>query len=201
AQVEILNGNADCALAFREQFETDRVLQPAAENSGDFTRHSVMTPKIGAVCNRFIVDLDHAVRQTTGKRSARLRFELQDYGVIAIDAQFGAAGQHAVALQAVDGLNAHRNISRHNTRTAVGRPAHHGFNTVTSGIDHGLHSVRAGYWLDGLHARRASLLQQSAEALNAFALGGLHGDELLQGGGGTIQAFDQLANPVVGELQ
>jgi hypothetical protein len=50
--------------------------------------------------------------------------------------------------------------------------------------------VAAGNRLDRFHARGAGAVQQFAGFLDAFALGGLHGDEPFQGPGGLIQALD-----------
>ena len=74
------------------------------EDGGDFARHAVMAPQVGPVRDALVVDLDDAVGDAAGERRADLRVEFEDAGVIAVDAEFRAAGQHAVALDAVDDL-------------------------------------------------------------------------------------------------
>ena len=97
-----------------------------------------------------------------GAPGARVEFE--DAGVIAIDAEFGAAGQHAVAFDAVDHLLAEGHVGGDHARPAVGRAADHGLAAVAAGIDDGLHVVAAGDRLDRFHARGAGALASSSPA-------------------------------------
>ena len=128
------------------------------------------------------------------------RTEFDNAVVIAIDAEFRAARQHAVALDAVDHFLLERDVGREQARAAVGRAADHRLPAERAGIDHGLHVVAAGNRLHRFDARRARLGQQRARLLDPLALGGLHRDQPFQQAGGGRQAGDHFADPVVREF-
>src|ERR1019366_8014768 len=155
-----------------------------AQNGGCFARHAEVAPQVGAVGDGFVVDLDDAVR-AAGERRADGAGEFNDAGGVAVEAEFGAAGQHAVALDSVDDL------------LADGGAADYDLVAVEAGLDAGLHVVAAGDRFDGYDARGAGLGQQPAGFFDALALGGAHGDEALQLAGRSVQRRDVFANPVV----
>ena len=201
AEVEIFDLDLDRGRPFRQQIEPHRILQLAPQDGGHFARHAVVPPQVGPVRDGLVVDLDHAVGSAAGNRRPDGGFQFDDARMVAVDAQLGGAGQHAVAFHAVDHLLADGHVGADHAGPAVGRAADHRLAAVRPGVHHRLDVVAAGDRLDGFHARGAGAVQPFARHLDAFALGGLHGDELFQGTGCVIQVLDQLANPVVRELQ
>ncbi len=77
AEVEIFNLDVDGGRGGGEQVETDGIFQAAAGDGGDFTGHAVMAPKVGAMGDGLVVDLDDAVGQAAGDGRAHLRDELE----------------------------------------------------------------------------------------------------------------------------
>ena len=69
-------------------------------------------------------------------RKCQVSCQFDDSGVVAIDAQFRRAGQHAVAFDAFDDLLAERHIDRAQAGAAVGRAANYRFDAVVSGCNH-----------------------------------------------------------------
>ena len=84
----------------------DRIAQRLAGDGGHFARHAEVAPQVGTVGDGLVVDLDDAV----GRSGEFAGAEFDNAGVIAIDAEFRAAGQHAVAFDAVDDLLAERHV-------------------------------------------------------------------------------------------
>ena len=193
AKVEIFDLDVDRGRPFRQQLEPHRILQLAPQDGGHFARHSVVSPQVGPMGDGLVVDLDHAVGRAARERLADGNFQFDDARMVAVDAQLGGAGQHAVALDAFDDLLADGNVGADHAGPAVGRAADHRLAAVGPGVHHGLDVVAAGHRLHGFHARGAGLLKPIARHLDRFALGGLHGDELFQGTGCLIQILDQLA--------
>ncbi len=80
------------------------------EDGGHFAGHAVMAPQVGAVGDGLVVDLDDAVGAAAGDGAPGAASSSTMPAVIAIDAEFGAAGEHAVALDAVDHLLAEGHV-------------------------------------------------------------------------------------------
>src|ERR1035438_796255 len=99
-----------------------------------------------------VVDLDDAVGKAAVQRIAWIARELDDAGVVLIDAQFGSAGQHAVALHPVDDLLADGRPGSDQARPAIGRAADHRPVARGAGIDERLHVVAVGDGLYRFHA-------------------------------------------------
>ncbi len=167
-----------------------------AGDGGHFARHAVVAPEVGAVRDALVIDLDDAVRQRDFLRPP----QFDDAGVIAIDFEFGSAGQHAVALDSGNDLQAKRNVDCTNARTAVRRAADHRLAAIPAGIDNRLHVVAVFDRFNALDCRRHSVGEQCAHCFDAFAFGCLHGDQALERFGGNVEAVDKPANPVIREL-
>ena len=74
----------------------------ATIDSGDFARHSQAAPQVGAMGDRFVVDLYDPVRLAARQALTDLAIELQDTAGVAIQAQLSAACQHTVAFYSLD---------------------------------------------------------------------------------------------------
>ena len=200
AEVEVFDLDFDSGGAIGKQGGEDRVLELAAEDGGDFAGHAEVAPEVGTVGDGFVVDLEDAIGKASGEGRADLRIDFEDAGVIAVDGELGAAGQHAVAFDAIDDLLAERDVGGYDAGAAVGRAADDREFAVAAGVEGGLDVVAGGDGLDGFDASGAGAFEEFAGALDAFALGGLHGDELFEGLGGAVEVLDEFADPIVGEL-
>ena len=140
-----------------------------------------------------VVDLDDAIGGAAGEFAC----EFKNTGRVAIDAEFRATSQHAVAFDAVDDLLGDGHVGCEHAGAAVGRAAHYDLAAVKRGFDDCLHVVAAGDGFDRYDARDARLSQQRAGLFDALALGGAHGDEALQLAGWSVERRDVFANPVI----
>ena len=89
-------------------------------------RHAVMAPQVRPVRDGLVVDLDDAVRQAARQRRARPANPssmMPEWSLLIPSS--ARAGQHAVALDAVDDLLADRRVRRDHARPAVRRAADH----------------------------------------------------------------------------
>ena len=142
-----------------------------------------MSPEIGPVRQRLVVDFDDAVRLAR-QRIAGLQIEFEDSVLIAINAQFLAAGQHAIALHPADGgladfatgeRGSARDVSRYNARAAVRSAADHS-DVPPASVDNGLPILAAWNRLGRQHSGCAYGGEVHAVRLNSVALGRLHRD-------------------------
>ncbi len=139
---------------------------------------------------RLFVDLDRAVREWDGVSVA----QFDNACVVPADSQFGGAGQHTVAFDAGNHLDADGNVDSSDAWPAVRRAAYQGLTTIPPRIDYRFDVVTALERLYRFHNGRDCIRQQGAYGLDAFALGGLHGDETLQRLGGHIEVRRPGAN-------
>ena len=159
-QLQIGDLHADGAIAGGQQVEIGGVLQFLSGDRRDLARHSVMAPQIGPVGDGLVVDLDRAIDQAAGKRRPDLRLQLDYARMILVDAQFRRAGEHAVALDAIDHLLPDRRVCGDQARPAVRRAADDRAHAVPAGVHHCLNVMAAGNRLDRFDTRRARFLKQ-----------------------------------------
>src|SRR5262249_51204265 len=108
-QPVIADLNLNSRMACRKKTRIHRISQLAASNRGDFASDTVMTPKIGAVRQALVIDVNDPVWSKPGQPVARFDiFKLKQTGVIAIDAELSRARKHTLALDAFDDQPANR---------------------------------------------------------------------------------------------
>ncbi len=186
-----------------------RVSQRLAQDGGNFAGQAEVAPQIGPVRDRLVIDLDDGVGLAAGDGRAGLGVDFENAGSVAVYAQFGAAGEHAIAFDAFDDgllddaaveVGAGGNVGGGEAGAAVGGAADHGLGAIAAGFDYGGHVVRAaGDGSDDEDARRAHAVEIRRVRVDGLALGGLHGDELTELRGGGIDAVNQFGQPVVGK--
>jgi hypothetical protein len=107
AQHQIFDLYVDFCRTFGKQFQPHWIAQRLMCNGSHFTRHSMMTPEVWTVRQRFIVHFNNVVR-----REQLIRFKLHNAGMIAINAELKSAGEHSVALYALNHRYSCRKIYR-----------------------------------------------------------------------------------------
>src|SRR5713101_3015198 len=102
----------------------------------------MMAPQIGTVRDGFVIDLDDAIGNAARNWGTDLAFEFDDPSAVAVDTQFGGAGEHAVTLDPLDDLLAHRHIYRDHPGAAVRRATNQHLLAIPAGIHACLHVMR-----------------------------------------------------------
>ena len=90
-----------------------------------------MAPEIGAMRDALVVDFDDVI----GRGNLVVVAQFDDAGVVAVDSEFGSAGQHPFAFDAGDEFLAERNVDCADAGAAVGRAADDGPAAVACGFD------------------------------------------------------------------
>src|SRR5690606_37544190 len=91
-QIGVLDTNADRRFALREQRQIDRIVETLFQNGRYFPRHTVMSPQIGTMRQRFVVDL-YDVVGSQSQRLACFEREFEDSFALAVQADLRAAGE------------------------------------------------------------------------------------------------------------
>ena len=178
----------------------------ATGDGGDLACHAVVAPEVGAMGERFVVDLNDRVGGATGDRIAGVADgKFDDTFVLGADAEFLGGSEHARAVDSAelrvgDAELARGNIGGQKIRAAVGGSADDLLDAVAASVDRGDGEMGAGDRLGGQHARDYDVIEVSAVGFDAFALGGFDGDEAAEFGRGQIEAVNVLSEPGGGEL-
>src|SRR6476646_7312363 len=110
-----------------------------------------MAPQVRPVRNRLVIDFNDAIGRAAGQGRAGLALQFEDSCSVLIDSQLRAAGQHAIAPHAMNGLDADGCISSDHALAAIRRTADYGLAAVAARLDDGddvLSAVQRRYGVD-----------------------------------------------------
>ena len=99
------------------------------------------------------------------------------------------ASMPSLTTPAID-LRAERNVGGRDACAAIRRAADYGFAAVFSGIDDGFDDCLPPSICSTASTRAGTAPASSSPRFDAFAFGGLHGDEALERFGGNVEPID-----------